>query len=275
MPDSPIQSVQFLIVDDHAFVRRFVSQHLKSCGIYRFIYAQDGVEAVRLLTAMEPQQKDPAAVKVTASKTDIDLYLPRARPEPARAFGYCVITDFGMPHANGLQLLKTIRCGETNIPRDTPVILLTGYSDDHVVAAALHLDVSAFILKPVSRNSLWEKVQRVLSAERPVREIADYAAVEITDEAGAVIATSPSPSAPAEDWQKNVRWLTLDTVRPGAVLAGNLQSGRGTLLLRQGTVLSEAILQKLLDVQGMNGVSGKIPIKMGLDVTGTVQNAGA
>jgi len=275
MHDSPVQSVQFLIVDDHAFVRRFVSQHLKSCGIHRFIYAQDGVEAAGLLAAIEPRRKDPAPVKVRGAKLDIDSYLPRVGADPEPAFGYCVITDFGMPHANGLQLLKTIRCGETGIARDTPVILLTGYSDDYVVAAALRLDVNAFILKPVSRNSLWEKVQRVLSDERPLRAIAAYAAVQIIDEAGAIISAPPAPDAPVEDWQKNVRWLALETVQPGAVLASNLQSGRGTLLLRQGTILSAGILQKLLDVQGMNGVSGKIPIKMVLDVSGLVQSASA
>jgi CheY-like chemotaxis protein len=52
MLDIPVKLVQFPIVDDHAFVRCFVSQHLKSCGIYRFIYAQDGLEAARLLSAI-------------------------------------------------------------------------------------------------------------------------------------------------------------------------------------------------------------------------------
>jgi CheY-like chemotaxis protein len=265
MPDLPFKLVQFLIVDDHSFVRRFVSQHLKSCGIYRFIYAQDGLEAVRLLNFAPPGMKDASLVDMIGSRPDICGDLAPESIDLKVAHSYCVITDFGMPHANGLQLMKAIRCGETSIPRNTPVILLTGYSDDYVVSAALRLDVSAFILKPVSRNTLWEKVQRVLKGALPTRPVAAYAAVEIPDEAGAVIRPLPEPEPQGEDWERNIRWLLLETVQPGAVLAGDLKSGRGTLMLRHGTVLSESILQRLMDVQGMSGVSGKIPIKVLLE----------
>jgi len=264
MSNIPIELVQFLIVDDHDFVRRIVSQHLKSCGVKRFSFAKDGAEAIRLLKLLSPKIKDASLADLIGSRPDIagDLY-PESVDFKA-AHTYCTITDFGMPNVNGLQLVKAIRCGQTRVPRNTPIILLTGYSDDYVVSTALQLDVNAFILKPVSRNTLWEKVERVLKSDAPVKEEVIYAAVEIPDEAGEIISATPKPANPKileEDQDKNVRWIPLTAVQPGAELAGDLHGERGTLLLRQGTIFSEGILQKLLDVERMSGFSGKIPIK--------------
>jgi|HubBroStandDraft_1064217.scaffolds.fasta_scaffold00032_92 CheY-like chemotaxis protein len=264
MPEIPVKLVQFLIVDDHASLRRIVSQHLKSCGFERFAYAPDGRAALQLLNFTPSEGEAGALVETIPSRLDI-----AGDPSPESidftvAHAYCVITDFGMPKANGLQLLKAIRCGETSIPGNTPVILLTGFSDDYVVSAALRLDVSAFILKPVSRNSLREKVQRVLDVGLSARPVASYAAVEIPDEAGEIIVAAPEAATPATagEWQNDIRWLALGSVPPGAVLANNLESGRGTVLLRRGTVLSQTILQKLQDVQAMSGLGSKIPIRV-------------
>jgi len=154
--------------------------------------------------------------------------------------------------------------GETGIPRNTPVILLTGFSDDYVVSSALALDVNAFVLKPVSRNMLWEKVERVLKSDSPVKEAEVYAAVDVPDEDGAIIGAKPkmrNTEIKDEGDTNTVRRIDLGAVQPGAELAEDIYGEHGTLILRQGTVFSTGMLSKLRDLERMRGFRGKIPIK--------------
>jgi len=260
----PVKMVQFLIVDDHSFVRGIVNQHLKSCGFRRFAYADNGQDAIQMLKRISPHRRDVSLVEIVSSRPDIagDLFLEKADFKSAHA--YCVITDFGMPVANGLQLTKIIRCGETGIPRETPVVLLTGFSDDYVVSAALALDVNAFVLKPISRNMLWAKVERVLKSESAVKDAAIYAAVEIPDEDGAIIGVKPkicNPDIKDDDKSDAIRRIVLGAVQPGAELAEDIHGENGKLILRQGTVFSGGMLDKLRDLERMRGFSGTIPIK--------------
>jgi len=253
----PAKSVQFLIVDDHSFVRGIVQQHLKSCGFDRFLYSQNGNDATQMLRRLARCRRivpeTAGSLTETAVETNADFNTMHT---------YCVITDFGMPGSNGLQLTKAIRCGQTGLPRNTPVVLLTGYSDDYVVAAAMALDVGAFLIKPVSRNALWEKVERVLKTNTPIKEISAYERVDIPNEDGHIIgAPSKSKAHNAEITQDDtdaVRWLPLIAVQAGALLAADLYGEHGTLLLRHGTVFSEGILHKLRDMHGFNG---KIPVQ--------------
>lgn len=264
LPDgAPPLKTQFLIVDDHSFVRGIVHQHLKSCGFERFAYAENGQEAIEMLKQISPQRGSDAIPDMINARSDAagDLFLAKAALNSTHV--YCVITDFGMPVANGLQLTKAIRSGETGIPRDTPIILLTGFAEDYIVAAALALDVNAFVLKPVSRNALWEKVERVLKSEVLVKEAEIYAALDIPDEDGDIIgAKRKGPQRQNEvEENKDVRRIELSAVQPGAELAEDIHGEHGNLILRQGTVFSEGMLNKLKDLERMRGFSGKIPIR--------------
>lgn len=58
------------------------------------------------------------------------------------------------------------------------------YSEEFVISAALELDVNAFIVKPVSRNALHEKVKRVLQSKIVPKEVTAYEAVKLPDETG-------------------------------------------------------------------------------------------
>jgi DNA-binding NarL/FixJ family response regulator len=260
----PVELVQFLIVDDHSFVRHIVSECLKANKIKRFIFAQDGSEALQILSFRSPLMMDTSLIEVIGTRPDIaaDLF-PSAQSFKA-AHAYCVVTDFKMDDVNGLQLLKAIRCGETRIPRDTPVILLTGFSDDFVVSTALQLDVNAFVLKPVSNRVLWEKVQRVLKSVSPAKDADAYKDVAIPDEEGqfAVIGGASNYSnQTADDADHSPHLMPLGAVMPGAILARDLHGARGALLLREGTVFTPSVIQKLLDLEQMKALAGEIPIR--------------
>lgn len=260
----PIDRVQFLLVDDHAFVRHIVIECLKSKGITRFASAQDGGQALHLLKTLSPKIKSASVSELIEDRPDIasDLYPDSTQFKSAHE--HCVITDFKMPDTNGLQLLKAIRCGETSIPRDTPVILLTGFSEDFVVSTALQLDVNAFVLKPVSRDTLWQKIGRVLTMRAPVKLPGAYRDIEIPDDEGQPIkygvGVVQAEGAQAEA-EEEIHWMPLGAVQPGSILAQDLHGERGGLLLRAGTEFTQSVIQKLTDLQSMKGLSGQIPIK--------------
>jgi len=48
-PQHDISNVQFLVVDDYDFVRRIVTEGLKSCGTTKIHAAQHGREAIAFL----------------------------------------------------------------------------------------------------------------------------------------------------------------------------------------------------------------------------------
>jgi CheY-like chemotaxis protein len=262
----PINLVQFLVVDDYALVRRIVGECLRGSGIRKFHSAEDGREAVDILRRRSPVIKDSALVDLVAARPDIAHDLSPDGWNVHSNYGNCVITDFNMPNGNGLELLQAIRCGKTNVPRDTPVILLTGYSEDFVIAAALELDVNAFIVKPVSRKTLQERIARVLASKIVLKDVAAYEAVDLPDENGEVLGKSEKKSIGAlvnqkEAIDKAMRWLPVSAIQPGAVLAKDVVSERGALLLKEGSVLTQFVLQRLMDIHRAHGFDGSVPVK--------------
>ncbi|WP_337997504.1 response regulator [Oleispirillum naphthae] len=263
MNDICIPSVKFIVVDDRSLIRRIVRQHLESRGIDLIDLVCDGQEALDLLKFSSPVLTAPPLTGASGLPPDDVDDSSSKYFNYKTSHTYCVITDFSMPNLNGLQLVKAIRCGETGIPRDTPIILLTGYSDEYIVSTALSLDVNAFVPKPVSHDVLWEKVECVLTTEVPVKEVSAYATVEIPDESGKVIEDKSDLAnleIVVDDQTLAYSWIPLDKVKSGTVLAGSLRNGRGDLLFRQGMVISEDILHKLMDIKRTRGFSGKIPI---------------
>lgn len=121
-----------LVVDDERYSRTIVAQQLKDMRALNVLMAADGIEALDLM----------------------------AKHGKLIAF---VIADFNMPAMHGLELLKAIRVGDGHIDRATPVAMVTGYSDKGLVDLALALDVNAFVIKPVSKESLEKRLGRMFA----------------------------------------------------------------------------------------------------------------
>lgn len=73
-----------------------------------------------------------------------------------------VITDFRMPRVDGLELLTAIQQSDCPVP----VILLSGFADARLVAAASDLGAAAVLPKPFSMGALLAIVASVLDEER-------------------------------------------------------------------------------------------------------------
>lgn len=68
-----------------------------------------------------------------------------------------VITDMKMPKMNGANLSKEL----LRIRPDIPIILCTGFSDEIDRKTAEEIGIRAFIMKPVSRQTLTETIRRI------------------------------------------------------------------------------------------------------------------
>ncbi len=233
--DSMLAGRRLLVVDDEEFGRFFVVRMLREMGCEDILQAGDGVEALKQL-------------------------------EPSGNTLSCVILDFNMPNANGLQVLKAIRTDRAGVPRGTNVLMLTGNSDFGLVGAAMSLDVDAFLIKPVSKAVLTERLERMFQESREIKPAAAYQAVDIEVINKRLLSRKPvttssaksgtlmpgvngkKPGTAAQTTAGTVR-VNLDNVAAGAILAENIRGQAGELLLGAATVLSPRLLLRLKELQ--------------------------
>lgn len=253
------RSLRILIVDDEPFIRKIVVRLLRDLGCLDLHEADDGARALQQCRTYGPG---------------------------------LIICDINMKPVNGLEFIRAVRQGKAGVPRGTPVIMLTGVSDENTVGSALALDVNAFLVKPVSRAQLESKLLRSVSTPVEVRDKSDYAEIALpksdqpldtgdSDDppkslSGAAkralpVAGSEKP-APSADKGKSPKYSTqvvkkspedmramgatlrkLSELAPKSRLAENIVSPNGVLIVAEGDVLSQAMIDKLDDIQIMFG----------------------
>jgi len=67
-----------------------------------------------------------------------------------------IVTDYDMPHQNGLDMVDQIRQKDV----DVPIILVSAIEDLNVVVRALNLDISAFVKKPLNKKELLQAIEK-------------------------------------------------------------------------------------------------------------------
>ncbi|MGH2361126.1 MAG: ANTAR domain-containing response regulator [bacterium] len=125
MPPNSTRAIRILIADDEAVIRLGLRTMLEAQG-YRVVgEAADGTRAVDLVTRLKP-----------------DL----------------VILDIKMPGVDGLQAARRLQ-------RDgnTPVVILTAYSDREFVDSAKASGVLAYLVKPVRESDLRPAIEVAMS----------------------------------------------------------------------------------------------------------------
>ncbi len=71
----------------------------------------------------------------------------------------CLVIDYKMPHMDGLAV--AVRLRQRNIA--APIVLITGYPDQHIEAKAAAAGVSHILFKPHLEDSLVSRVREVIS----------------------------------------------------------------------------------------------------------------
>ena len=66
-----------------------------------------------------------------------------------------IISDLNMPKMNGLQLIKKIR----QTDKETPIIMLTAYTDTEYLLEAIELNLIKYLVKPLNEEKLDEALE--------------------------------------------------------------------------------------------------------------------
>lgn len=119
---------RILVVDDETEVRNVMVRMLSNAG-YEVCTAGDGEEALRLLEC-----------------ESIDL----------------IVTDLGMPKADGMTVLRTVR--DKNL--EMPVLLVTGAPTTESAIRAVRYRATEYLTKPLELETFIEAVQRALRMNR-------------------------------------------------------------------------------------------------------------
>jgi two-component system chemotaxis response regulator CheY len=121
-------NLDILVVEDDPVTRRMVCGLLQRLGIQTVREAEDGKSALEEIDKQKPQM---------------------------------VITDWGMPKLNGLQLLQIIRKREAL--KHMPVLMITGRAEKEYVLTAAQEGVSSYIVKPFDAATLEAKILKMLN----------------------------------------------------------------------------------------------------------------
>lgn len=212
----------FLVVEDDSFSRAILLRHLKRLQVKRVREAHDGLQALEALG--------------TTDHFD------------------AVILDFQMPGRNGIEVLKAIRTASTCRPNNLPVAMLTGYADASLVQMAMALDVSAFLVKPVSEEVLRQRLRRILAEDRARLDPAAYRAVELPWEPKRDLATEVLLAAPEFNpaSKRPEMRIALSDVPLDAVLARDVMAQNGAMILPAGTVMTGKVIARLEDLRGLD-----------------------
>jgi two-component system chemotaxis response regulator CheY len=120
---------KILIVDDDRFIRNTVKLVLRAIDHFVIAEADDG---------------DVGLVRADEFKPDV------------------VLCDITMPRMGGLQFVAQLRKHPQQQMRDIPVVILTGQAEETTVQTAVKLQISGFLVKPVSPKTLGAYLQKIL-----------------------------------------------------------------------------------------------------------------
>ncbi len=121
-------NMRVMIVDDFATMRRIVKNILTQLGFKNFVEADDGSVAWDML------QKDP-----------VDF----------------IVSDWNMPKMTGIELLKKVRADEKL--KDIPFLMVTAEAQKENIVEAVKAQVSNYIVKPFTPETLQEKIDKIFN----------------------------------------------------------------------------------------------------------------
>jgi two-component system, chemotaxis family, chemotaxis protein CheY len=130
-----------LVVDDSQHMRAIMREMLRAVGLVSIKEAADAVEAFQILKTFT-----------------IDV----------------VLTDLAMPLIDGIEFVHLIRTSPDSPSPFVPVIMVTGHSDRASVVKARDAGVNEFLVKPVTAQSLLDRLNAVVASKRAYVRAGNY-----------------------------------------------------------------------------------------------------
>ncbi len=133
MADYDYSALKVLIADDSPLMRQVLRGMLEMIGVRRFAAASDADSALDQIQRFNP-----------------DL----------------IITDWNMPPTDGLGMVRKLRTDPSTPNPFVPVIMVTGYTEEHRVLEARDGGITEFLAKPVTAAALYERLRAVVEDHR-------------------------------------------------------------------------------------------------------------
>ena len=125
------ERLSIMIVDDNVSMRHLLKEILLAFGIVRIAECGDVKEALLHLKSFHAD---------------------------------AIFADWMMEPMSGLELAKTIRT-DSDRPY-IPIIMLTGHTERHRVEEARDAGITEFLAKPISANSVYQRLQEIVKRPR-------------------------------------------------------------------------------------------------------------
>ncbi len=131
MSDEIFSALTVMVVDDLAFMRRFVTSTLETIGVGHVITAESGTDALTQLA-----ETDGA----------VDL----------------VICDIEMPEMTGYEFVRSVRHSMVLRFKDVPILILTGQDTERNMEQARIHEINGYLIKPPTVDLLRAQIRNIL-----------------------------------------------------------------------------------------------------------------
>jgi CheY-like chemotaxis protein len=128
-----LEKLRFVVADDNTHARKILSTILHAFGAREILQAEDGADALEL---------------TRSSKPDI------------------AFIDWMMPTLDGIEITRHVRCDPSSPDPALPIILVTSHTQRSRILAARDAGVSEFLRKPMSPQTVLERIASVVLTQR-------------------------------------------------------------------------------------------------------------
>ena len=191
------------------------------------------------------------------------------------------LVEFDMAEMNGLEFLQQVRMGRTGARRNLSVGILASFADNAVLTAAIALDLNTMLLKPISSKDIMRRVTRMMTDDIQLKPVANYEEIGIpagdlqraqaerdgrslasvllpsqrlASRNGAAAAQAQRLTASANGFGPLVR-RPIQELGIGWQVGQDIVAPNGTRLVGAGTILTQRLLSRLLDLAAQDAVA--------------------
>lgn len=141
MAEGYLANIKFLVVEDNSFMQTVIRRVLAALGAREVRECNDGADALKILQTFA---------------ADI------------------IITDWAMDPIDGIELTQMIRAAPDSLNPYVPITMLSAYSELNRIVQARDSGVNEFVVKPVSVNALFNRIEAVTEKPRAFIRAKDF-----------------------------------------------------------------------------------------------------